>query len=624
MPWLAPAIVAPGVAVLSAQAGAKGDARYLLRDGSSLAAPHVTGAAALLRGLWPDASPSELRSMLMLHAAQGASLPDGSDAGPMDVGAGRLDVAGAARSALVLEASVQDFELADPMKGGRPASLNLPALVEPACIARCSWTRTIRRLSSEGDDTPRWYRLKFERDNEALALHVEPQRILVGPGLEARFEVSADVSRLSVGERATASLILEEEDQAMPLARMPIVVTGAAGRLPASIVIRTDRREGSWPVDGLLAPEIEALGATIAGLKRAETSILRLPADPSNHDPFDAITGTAMIAFQVNEVAQDAAPAERIVVEILRSEAPDVDLYLGRDDDQDGVADRAEVRCTSANAGNVELCEIDDPEPGDWWALAQIWSGSGSGLDRVELAGAVVEGIDRDNLLVEGPSDWPAGGPFSIDTRWSLPSLRADDRWYGSVRLSLDDEGTQPIGRIRLDLIALPAPLVGTPTSSPSATKASTSSPVATATDLPIPSSTPTSSPNATATDLAVATATSTSRPIATATATSTTTATRTPNSTPSPSPTTLSASPIPSPTPIVTCVCSVAQHKVPSAALDFARRNPERFGGWDQPVNANKPAGVYNPLKRCLSIRNASSAYHPLFNGLVFKSGCP
>jgi hypothetical protein len=33
---------------------------------------------------------------------------------------------------------------------------------------------------------------------------------------------------------------------------------------------------------------------------------------------------------------------------------------------------------------------------------------------------------------------------------------------------------------------------------------------------------------------------------------------------------------------------------------------------------------GPFNPLRTCLTLRNPGQPYHPLFNSLVFKAGCP
>ncbi len=80
-----PDLVAPGEPILSSATTESG---FLVKGGTSMAAPHVTGAAALLKQLHPDWTPAQIKSALMTTAAQPASL--GTD--PTARGSGRLDL----------------------------------------------------------------------------------------------------------------------------------------------------------------------------------------------------------------------------------------------------------------------------------------------------------------------------------------------------------------------------------------------------------------------------------------------------------------------------------------------------------------------------------------------------
>ena len=62
-----------------------------------MAAPQVTGDAALLLAAHPDWTPGQVRSALMTSAHSQVVMPDGSTpAGPLEAGAGRADVVAAA------------------------------------------------------------------------------------------------------------------------------------------------------------------------------------------------------------------------------------------------------------------------------------------------------------------------------------------------------------------------------------------------------------------------------------------------------------------------------------------------------------------------------------------------
>ena len=96
--YIKPDLVAPGAFVNSTHAGG----RYDLASGTSFAAPHVSGAAALLLEKHPGLSPAQARAVLSSTASPSAD-SYGAEFGPTEVGSGRLDAAAALDAQLVLE-----------------------------------------------------------------------------------------------------------------------------------------------------------------------------------------------------------------------------------------------------------------------------------------------------------------------------------------------------------------------------------------------------------------------------------------------------------------------------------------------------------------------------------------
>lgn len=142
-----PDIVAPGVDVLAAlnSDGLPPPPEYGFDSGTSMAAPHLAGAAALLLGAHGSWSPDEVRSALMMTAVTTITKENGiTPADPFDRGAGRVDLAQAVQAGLVLDETKADYEAANPALGGDPKALNLPSLADSACLFTCSWTRTLR------------------------------------------------------------------------------------------------------------------------------------------------------------------------------------------------------------------------------------------------------------------------------------------------------------------------------------------------------------------------------------------------------------------------------------------------------------------------------------------------
>lgn len=111
--YIKPDMVAPGALVNSTHAGGGRE----LASGTSFAAPHVSGAAALLLEKHPGLPPSRVKAVLATTAAPAADAY-GAAFGPSEAGSGRLDAAAALGASLVLEPP----HLVVHPYAGRPAS----------------------------------------------------------------------------------------------------------------------------------------------------------------------------------------------------------------------------------------------------------------------------------------------------------------------------------------------------------------------------------------------------------------------------------------------------------------------------------------------------------------------
>ncbi|MFI8789811.1 S8 family peptidase [Streptomyces sp. NPDC055105] len=99
---LKPEIAAPGVDISAASAGGRGVYAYRTMSGTSMATPHVAGAAAVVRQAHPDWTAQQIKAALVSSARIG-----GKVAGADQTGGGVLDVFGAVNQKVLSAPAVQ-------------------------------------------------------------------------------------------------------------------------------------------------------------------------------------------------------------------------------------------------------------------------------------------------------------------------------------------------------------------------------------------------------------------------------------------------------------------------------------------------------------------------------------
>ncbi|TMI21650.1 hypothetical protein E6H31_05165 [Candidatus Bathyarchaeota archaeon] len=139
-----PDIVAPGVNVYSSilMTSCAQPPCFAFFQGTSMATPHVAGAAALLKQLHPNWSPLQIKSALVntAHRPVGSSSNNTPLPNPMDRGAGRIDLAAASQ----LTATISTGKFTSLGFGSvRAGSVKLVSQVSVTSVAFSSVTYTI-------------------------------------------------------------------------------------------------------------------------------------------------------------------------------------------------------------------------------------------------------------------------------------------------------------------------------------------------------------------------------------------------------------------------------------------------------------------------------------------------
>ncbi|WP_224283968.1 S8 family serine peptidase, partial [Streptomyces sp. LS1784] len=176
-----PDLTAPGVGIVAARAAGTdgqepvGD-RYTAISGTSMAAPHVAGAAALLAQQHPQWKGPQLKAALTSSAAPAAGQ------GAYEQGAGRVDLARATAQEVYATAEGTGIHL-EGLPGGEPL------------------TRTVE-YHNDGRE-PVTLDLAAETTVAAGAFTVSPARLTVAPGATASATVTVDPARVPSGASLT-------------------------------------------------------------------------------------------------------------------------------------------------------------------------------------------------------------------------------------------------------------------------------------------------------------------------------------------------------------------------------------------------------------------------------------
>jgi len=188
---LKPDLAAPGVDTLSQgyTYGATGELRHLgfsQASGTSMAAPHVAGAAALLRQVHPTWPNAHIKSALMSSSKYlDIFNEDGTPAQPLDMGAGRLDLARAADPGVILDPPSLGFGL---VTQGQQRTLAV-TLTSVAGAAEAYALSTLSTINGFGALTT------------FTGVTVTPPSVTISPGGTGVMHIALNAQGLAIGDQ---------------------------------------------------------------------------------------------------------------------------------------------------------------------------------------------------------------------------------------------------------------------------------------------------------------------------------------------------------------------------------------------------------------------------------------
>lgn len=409
-----PDIAAPGVGIIAASYQAPGgDPRYEFLSGTSMAAPHIAGLAAVYLSEHPLASPAAVKSALMT-SAEDTFLADGSrETNPFNQGAGIVDSPSFLEPGLVYENGTEDwygylrglgYGLPDAWVGEAidPSDLNIPSIGIGSLAGSQTVTRTLTSLEAG----------RYEVSVEGVPgvdVSVSPQVLdFTSAGQSLSYEVTFTTRDATPGQWSTGSLTWASQDRGV---RSPIAVQPIALDLPEWVT--GQGRRGEVTIEG------------VAGQSgRLQTSV-------AGYAPYQRL-GAARVGageertfeFQIgrNELAHD------IVLQGDESVA-DLDLVVQRLDNRGNPVEQWVGATESAD----ETVLIENPTAGRYRATVQVYSLQGAYSTRftLEHAGVRANGGQGDLTPRWASQRVSTGEAFEVEVRWR--NLRAGEQYLGIV-----------------------------------------------------------------------------------------------------------------------------------------------------------------------------------------------
>ena len=218
--FLKPDITAPGVNILSAISPAlisgASDPVYDLFQGTSMAAPHITGAAALVMQQNPTWTPIQVKTALTSTSVQTLLKPDAvTPADPFNMGAGRVDLERVSNAGLT-------FDMASFASG--------------SCVVSCSWTNTLKNVTTT---TETWTAEIMAPST--MGVTVTPDTFTLVPGYSGQFTVTVDAHLMPVGTYQFGSITWKDGSSTYPDAYLPMAVLATSTSNAVSLTNTVDK-----------------------------------------------------------------------------------------------------------------------------------------------------------------------------------------------------------------------------------------------------------------------------------------------------------------------------------------------------------------------------------------------
>jgi subtilisin family serine protease len=432
---LKPDISAPGVDILAAVAPPGNAGRnFNIYSGTSMAAPHVAGLAALLLDLHPDWSPMMIKSALM---TTGTDLVSGAD--PFAQGAGHVAPNSAADPGLVYDHGFLDWLafLCGTTDGVDPADcefleMDLGFSLDPSdlnvasfAIGSLAGTQTVERTVTNVSDVSETY--EFSYSLPGVDVVADPSSFTLAPWESATYTLTFTVTSAAPDAYVTG-FVHWTGDQGH-VVRSPVAVLPEAIVAPGEVM--GSGTEGSLMFDvtfGYTGPYT----AAPHGLVAAETQTGTVADDPS--DDIDVALGTCdfgtfpfeCVGITWHEVS---VPAGTMYTRISL-----FDAYTDGADDLDLYVFDSELNFVGGSGSGTSAEEVNIPSPSDTVYLVAVhgWGTDGPDANYTLFNWSIPAAPGSSNMTISGaPASVTLGDTATLTVSWS--GLAAGTKYLGAV-----------------------------------------------------------------------------------------------------------------------------------------------------------------------------------------------
>jgi len=431
-----PDITAPGVSINAT--GISNDTSVAPKSGTSMASPHIAGAAALVKSANPSHGADEIISALMMTARNSVQI-NITPATPHQQGAGMADVSLAVRAGLYLDVPANGFDAprANPYTGGAQ-NINLPSLGHGACFRTCSLTRTFKLMPGA---SPANYSIQSTLPAGASITPSVASFTSSAAGQAVTFNVNVDSAQVAGSWVYGTVTLVNNSGDGRPNLKLPVAIfatpfatqTAANLFLPVERVVDKERDFFDIDVNGLV-PLPSARFATTE-LVEPVTTIENILQHPTPNDPY-ATVGVNYTRIVTVPATPLGSPAVRHRIRATTSApSPDIDLFVGRDFNNDGLPSAGEELCVSGTSGSTEICEftvLSEPQATNYWVMVQNYNGPGMNV-RVDTVVVPMRESATSKMVATGPGNVPASTAFKVRVGYDDPSLVAGTERFGYV-----------------------------------------------------------------------------------------------------------------------------------------------------------------------------------------------